>query len=72
MSLVTVTNPVTTEQRVIKYLPGRPRQYRFNGQTGRFNINGTKDIGTSLTVQPVAWHIFDRAVGTGKPVCTRP
>ena len=42
----------------IKYLTGRPKQYRFNGQTGRFNINGTTDIGASLSIQPVAWRIF--------------
>ena len=39
--------------------PGRPRQYRFNGQTGRFNIDGTRDMGTSLTIQAVAWRIFE-------------
>ncbi|GAA4461871.1 hypothetical protein GCM10023189_37870 [Nibrella saemangeumensis] len=43
----------------IKYLQGRPKQYRFNGQTGRFNINGTTDVGTTLTIQPLAWRIFD-------------
>lgn len=59
MSLVTITNAHTSEERIIRYLPGRPKQYRFNGQTGRFNINGTKDVGTSLTVQPIAWHIFE-------------
>ena len=59
MSLISVTNSQTGESRTIKYLAGRPKQYRFNGQTGRFNINGTKDVGTSLTVQPVAWHIFE-------------
>lgn len=46
----------------IKYLIGRPRQYRFNGQTGRFNINGTQDVGTSLTFQPVAWRIFEESL----------
>ncbi|MCK8495846.1 hypothetical protein M0L20_28530 [Spirosoma sp. RP8] len=42
----------------IKYLTGRPRQYRFNGQTGRFNINGITDVGNSLTIQPIVWRIF--------------
>ncbi|CCH54462.1 hypothetical protein BN8_03634 [Fibrisoma limi BUZ 3] len=39
--------------------PGRPKQYRFNGQTGRFNLNGTKDMGTSLSIQPITWRIFE-------------
>lgn len=42
----------------IKYLLGNPRQYRFNGQNGRFNINGIKDLGNSLDFSPVAWRIF--------------
>ncbi|OJW75682.1 hypothetical protein [Spirosoma sp. 48-14] len=47
--------------------PGRPKQYRFNGQTGRFNINGTKDVGPSLTLQPIAWRIFeDNLFGRGR------
>ena len=25
-----------------KYLPGAPKQYRFNGQNGQFNINGER------------------------------
>ena len=52
--------PQTPEQlNSIRYLPGRPRQYRFNAQTGRFNINGTEDVGDSFTIQPVAWRIFE-------------
>lgn len=43
----------------IKYLQGRPRQYRFNGQTERFNINGVTDVGTTLSIQPIAWRIFE-------------
>jgi hypothetical protein len=44
----------------IKYAGiGRPRQYRFDGQKGRFNIDGTRDMGVSLTIQPIAWRIFE-------------
>jgi hypothetical protein len=42
----------------IKYLIGNPKQYRFNGQTGRFNIDGEKDLGTSFELIPLAWRIF--------------
>ena len=52
--------PQNPEQsNAIKYLPGRPRQYRFNAQTGRFSINGTDDVGDSFTIQPAAWRIFE-------------
>ena len=42
----------------VKYLLGNPRQYRFNGQNGRFNINGTKDLGNTLEFSPMALRIF--------------
>jgi len=42
-----------------KYLEGHPKQYRFNGQTGRFNLNGETDLGNKMTIQPVAWRIFE-------------
>jgi len=42
----------------VKYLLGNPKQYRFNGQNGRFNINGTKDLGNCLEFSPMAWRIF--------------
>lgn len=40
------------------FATGRPKQYRFNGQTGRFNLNGSIDKGVTLTILPVAWRIF--------------
>lgn len=50
-----------------KYIVGNPRQYRFNGQTGRFNIDGDADKGTSLTIQPINWRIFEENLfGRGK------
>lgn len=41
-----------------KYMKGMPRQYRFNGQNGRFNLDGFEDKGTSLEVTPIAWRVF--------------
>jgi hypothetical protein len=41
-----------------KYMVGMPRQYRFNGQNGRFNMDGIKDKGIALTVVPIAWRVF--------------
>ena len=42
-----------------KYLEGHPKQYRFNGQTGRFNLNGETDLGNKMSFQPIAWRIFE-------------
>lgn len=51
---------------MFKYLNGSPKQYRFNGQTGQFNINGDRPIldangksAQSFTCQPVAYRVFD-------------
>ena len=50
----------------LKYLEGRPKQYRFNGQTGQFNINGEKILQDSngkpiksFTITPMAWRVFE-------------
>lgn len=42
----------------IKYLEGHPRQYRFDGKAGVFNISGAEVLGRTLTFQPIAWRIF--------------
>jgi hypothetical protein len=49
-----------------KYIIGAPKQYRFNGQNGQFNINGeqilldTKGKAIdSFSFQPIAWRIFE-------------
>lgn len=60
MKYSTINEETSEVTSLIKCLaPGRPRQYRFNGQTGRFNIDGTRDMGTTLTLQPIAWRIFE-------------
>lgn len=42
----------------VKYLPGEPRQIRFNAKDGEFNIEGVTPIGPQLTFQPIAWEFF--------------
>jgi hypothetical protein len=48
------------------YFEGRPREYRFNGQSGQFNLYGdrilTDEKGrmlTSFSFQPIAYRIFE-------------
>ena len=41
-----------------RYLPGHPRQVRFDAKAGRFNIGGTVPLGNSLSFIPLAWRIF--------------
>ena len=49
-----------------KYIIGAPKQYRFNGQNGQFNINGEQILLDSknkplaeFSIQPIAWRIFE-------------
>lgn len=47
------------EQKLnIKYMPGSPRQIRFDAKAGKFNVAGKDELGTSLTFQPIAWEFF--------------
>ena len=41
-----------------RYLPGHPRQIRFDAKAGQFNINGTVPLGSSISFIPLAWRIF--------------
>lgn len=41
-----------------KYMKGIPRQYRFNGQNGRFNLDGVFDKGNTIEIVPIAWRVF--------------
>ena len=41
-----------------RYLPGHPRQVRFDAKTGQFNIGGTVPLGSSLSFIPLAWRVF--------------
>ncbi|GAA4027929.1 hypothetical protein GCM10022409_09940 [Hymenobacter glaciei] len=41
-----------------RYLPGHPRQVRFDAKAGQFNIGGITPLGSSLSFIPVAWRVF--------------
>lgn len=41
------------------YVPGHPRQVRFDARAGHFNIGGTQVLGHTLTFLPLAWRVFD-------------
>ena len=40
------------------YLPGHPRQVRFDAKAGQFNINGTVPLGSALSFIPLSWRVF--------------
>jgi hypothetical protein len=59
--LLATSDPDTGEVSEIsrfKYLPGHPRQVRFDAKAGQFNIGGTTPLGQSITFIPMAWRIF--------------
>ena len=41
-----------------RYLPGHPRQVRFDAKAGQFNIGGITPLGNSLSFIPLAWRVF--------------
>ncbi|WP_254846666.1 hypothetical protein [Hymenobacter sp. CRA2] len=41
-----------------RYLPGHPRQVRFDAKAGQFNINGVTPLGSTISFIPLAWRIF--------------
>ena len=43
---------------IYRYLTGNPREYRFNGQVGKFYLDGN-EIGAKLKMQPIAWRFFE-------------
>ncbi|MCK8495534.1 hypothetical protein [Spirosoma oryzicola] len=52
------------------YIPGNPKQYRFDAKEGKFSIhydeNNIEKLGSSLSFQPIAWRIFsDDILGQG-------
>ena len=60
MDLLPVFSPDAEGVQVanIKYLPGAPRQIRFDAKAGQFNVNGKEELGKTLTFQPLAWEFF--------------
>ena len=59
----------TGEITAITYLPGYPRQYRFDASRGIFNVKGETPIskkGEELTILPIAYRVFrDDILGMG-------
>ncbi|MFD2785340.1 hypothetical protein [Hymenobacter rubripertinctus] len=50
-----------------RYLPGHPRQIRFDAKAGQFNIGGTVPLGPSLSFIPLAWRVFsDNILNMGR------
>lgn len=41
-----------------RYLPGHPRQVRFDAKAGQFNLGGTVPLGNSFPFIPLAWRVF--------------
>ncbi|WP_426061229.1 hypothetical protein [Hymenobacter sp. B1770] len=54
-----------------RYLPGHPRQVRFDAKAGQFNINGAVPLGNSLYFIPLAWRVFqDDILNMGRKLWT--
>lgn len=54
-----------TEKPRFKYLPGHPRQIRFDGKAGMFNLNGEDPIANKLTFIPVSLRVFVDSLFSG-------
>ena len=48
-----------TEASRFKYLPGHPRQIRFDAKAGVFNVAGEQVLGNSISFIPVALRVFE-------------
>ena len=51
----TETGEITSKY---KYLTGSPKNYRFDGRTGDFNIGGIKPVGKKIVIQPIAFRFM--------------
>ncbi|WP_046245439.1 hypothetical protein [Hymenobacter terrenus] len=50
-----------------RYLPGHPRQVRFDAKAGQFNIGGMMPLGNTLSFMPLAWRVFqDNILNMGR------
>ena len=52
------TGEVVTKP-LYKYMPGMPREYRWNGKTGMFSIGANVEVGKTLKIHPIAWCFFN-------------
>ena len=52
-----------------KYIPGHPRQVRFDAKAGVFNVGGERVLGKSLSFIPVALRVFsDNILNMGRKI----
>ncbi|QJX47847.1 hypothetical protein HMJ29_13195 [Hymenobacter taeanensis] len=50
-----------------RYLPGHPRQIRFDAKAGQFNIGGITPLGPAISFIPLAWRVFsDNILNMGR------
>ncbi|SNR53007.1 hypothetical protein [Hymenobacter mucosus] len=50
-----------------RYLPGHPRQIRFDAKAGQFNIGGITPLGSAISFIPLAWRVFhDNILNMGR------
>lgn len=55
------------EKPRFKYLPGHPRQVRFDAKAGNFNVNGDIPLGKTLSFIPAGLRIFsDNILNMGR------
>lgn len=67
MATVDEDSGEVVETSRFRYLPGHPRQVRFDAKAGSFNISGTVPLGNSLEFVPLAWRIFsDNILNMGR------
>ena len=52
-----------------RYLPGHPRQIRFDAKAGQFNIGGTTPLGNSLRFIPLAWRYTKQIISRRRLPC---
>ena len=60
--LVRLYQSISEQGEVIskyKYLTGSPKNYRFDGRTGDFNLGGVKPLGKKLSIQPIAFRFME-------------
>lgn len=61
-----VASSMNPEEQKYLYFEGRPREYRFNGQNGQFNLYGDRVLTdasgrllSTFSFQPIAYRIFE-------------
>jgi len=60
--MIEVPNRITGEVKLVpkyKYMPGYPKEIRFDAKSGNFNNAGITKMGNELIMLPVAWRFFE-------------